>query len=303
MIMKTQTKNILVVVIGLTITVAFASLFTGMQQEKEELQLQSVKLEEELLKRDSAYNEVIDIMYGVESKIEKIKQRENLIADVSSNDDITNTDKKQMVNDMGMIDSLIVQTNETVARLVAKLDNANINLNSFKKRVNQLSNELKERKKSIAALREDLKQKDLAIEEMASDIKSLEYRVETQEATLDTQMTKINMQEQALSKAFFAIGSEKSLVEDGLVSKEGGFLWFGKTSELDPDAAKEKFSEIDIRTTNRVIVDAAKVEMITEHPTESYEIIKEGNVIKYIDIKNPDKFWEISKYLVVAVKS
>lgn len=301
--MNTQTKNILAVVIGLAITIAMAVVFTGMQEEKKELQVQSLQLEEELQERDSAYNEIIDIMYGVESKIEKIKQRENLIADVSSNKDFTKADKQQMVSDMGKIDSLIIQTNQTVARLIAKLDNANINLNSFKNRVNQLSNELKERKKSIAALREELKEKDVVIEEMTADIKSLEYRVDTQEATLDTQMAKINMQQDELSKAFFAIGSEKSLVEDGLVSKEGGFLWFGKTNELDPDAAKEKFSEIDIRTTNRVIVDAEKVDLITEHPTESYEIVKEGDVIKYIDIKNPDKFWEISKYLVVAVKS
>ncbi|MEQ8905022.1 hypothetical protein [Ekhidna sp.] len=301
--MNKQTKNILAVVIGLAITIGLAAVFISMQEEKEELTVQSVKLEEELQKRDSAYNEIIDIMYGVENKIERIKKRENLLSEVSNTSDFTSADKKQMVKDMSMIDSLIVQTNETVAKLVAKLDNANINLNSFKNRVNQLASELEDRKKSIATLRDELKQKDVAIAEMTSDIKSLEYRVETQEETLGTQMTKINMQQEKLNKAFFAIGSEKSLIEDGLVSKEGGFLWFGKTNELDPDAAKDKFSQIDIRTTNRLIVDAEKVDLITEHPSDSYEIVKEGQVIKYIDIKNPDKFWEISKYLVVAVKS
>lgn len=301
--MKTQTRNILIVVIGLVITVAIATVFTSMQEEKIELKAASLQLEEELLARDSAYNEIIDIMYGVESKIEKIKQRENLLAEVNGANDLTSLDKRQLVNDMGLIDSLIIETNETVARLVAKIDNANINLNSFKKRVNRLSGELKERKESIAILREELKEKDIVIDEMTADIKSLEYRVDTQEETLATQMTKISIQEDELNKGFFAIGSEKSLVEDGLVSKEGGFLWFGKTNELDPDASREKFNEIDIRTTNRVIVDAQRVDLITEHPSESYEIVKEGNVIKYIDIKNPNQFWGISKYLVVAVKS
>lgn len=301
--MKTQNKNILAVVIGLILTMGLAAVFITMQEEKQELTVQSVQLEEELQKRDSAYNEIIDIMYGVESKIEKIKKRENLLSEVSNSNDFTTADKKQMVEDMSMIDSLIVQTNETVARLVAKLDNANINLTSFKNRVNQLSKELEDRKQSIASLREELKKKDAEITEMTADIRSLEYRVETQEQTLDTQMTKINMQQERLNKAFFAIGTEKSLVEDGLVSREGGFLWFGKTNELDPDASKDKFSEIDIRTTNRLIVDAEKVDLITEHPSESYEIVKEGDIVKYIDIKNPDKFWEISKYLVVAVKS
>lgn len=301
--MKSSTKNILAVVIGLAITIGLAAVFMSMQEEKEKLTVQSVQLEQELQQRDSAYNEIIDIMYGVETKIDKIKQRENLLSDVSGGNDFSTADKKQMVKDMSLIDSLIVETNETVARLVSKLDNANINLNSFKSRVNQLSKELEDRKLSIASLRDELKEKDVEIADLTTDLKSLEYRVETQEGTIDTQMNKINMQQEKLNKAFFAIGSEKSLVEDGLVSKEGGFLWFGKTNELDPDAAKDKFSEIDIRTTNRLIVDAEKVDLITEHPTDSYEIVKDGNMIRYIDIKNPDKFWEISKYLVVAVKS
>ncbi|WP_370089957.1 hypothetical protein [Ekhidna sp.] len=301
--MKSSTKNILAVVIGLAITIGLAAMFISMQDEKEKLTVQSVQLEQELQQRDSAYNEIIDIMYGVETKIDKIKQRENLLSDVSGGNDFSKADKKQMIKDMSMIDSLIVETNETVARLVSKLDNANINLNSFKSRVNQLSKELEDRKLSIASLRDELKAKDVEIADLTTDLKSLEYTVETQEGTIETQMTKINMQQEKLNKAFFAIGSEKSLVEDGLVSKEGGFLWFGKTNELDPDAAKDKFSEIDIRTTNRLIVDAEKVDLITEHPSDSYEIVKDGNMIRYIDIKNPDKFWEISKYLVVAVKS
>ncbi len=301
--MKSNTKVILAVVIGLAITTALAVGFITMQEEKKQLTVQSVKLEQELQQRDSAYNEIIGIMYGVESQIEKIKLRENLLADVSNDKDLTAANKNQLIDDMSKIDSLIVETNETVARLVAKLDNANINLNSFKNRVNQLSKEIEERKKSIASLREELKNKDITIAEMSADLKSLEYRVDTQEETINTQMTKINMQEEELNTAFFAIGTEKSLIEDGLVSKEGGFLWFGKTNELDPNAEKEKFSEIDIRTTDRLIIDAEKVDLITEHPSSSYEVVKEGDVIKYIDIKNPDKFWEISKYLVVAVKS
>ena len=111
------------------------------------------------------------------------------------------------------------------------------------------------------------------------------------------------MQQIEINTAYFAIGSEKSLIEDGLVNKEGGFLGFGKTSELDPDATKDKFNEIDIRTTDRLIIDAEKVSLITEHPSNSYEIVKEGDVVKYLDIKNPEKFWKISKYLVVAVRS
>ncbi|MEP5104580.1 MAG: hypothetical protein ABJQ84_08155, partial [Ekhidna sp.] len=108
--MKKQTKNILAVVVGLVFTVALAVVFISMQEEKKELTVQPKQLEEDLHERDSAYNEIIDIMYTVESRIEKIKQRENLLSDVSGSNDFTPADKKQMVKDMTMIDSLIVET-------------------------------------------------------------------------------------------------------------------------------------------------------------------------------------------------
>lgn len=299
---KNQGKKVTLIASMVAIVAVVTALFFTMEEKKDQLVERSTQLEKELHTRDSAYNEIIDIMYGVETKIESIKAKENIISEVT-NQDFNLKDKDQMISDMVSIDSLIIETNETVARLVSKLDNANINLNLFRDRVNRLSKELDERKMSLQSLREDLKTKDVLISEMTADLNTLEYRVDVQESTIDMQINKINMQEDELSKAYYAIGTEKALKENGLVTKEGGFLFLGKTTELDENAAQEKFSEIDIRTTGRLIVDAEKVNLVTEHPTDSYEMITEGNVIKYIDIKDPEEFWKISKYLVVAVKS
>lgn len=300
--MKTRTKNIIGVLIGLGLTTILAMTFVDLNNEKAQLAVSNVNLEKELETRDSAYNEIINVMFEVESKIEKIKARENLISDMSIGE-LSKDTKDRMVEDMGKIDSLIVETNETVARLVAKLDNANMNLHSFKKRINQLSKDLENQTQSIATLKEELSKKDVQIADLSADVKSLEYEVSVQEETITTQMNKIAMQEAEMSKAYFAIGTEKALEKDGLVAKEGGFLWFGKTTELQENAAMDKFSEIDIRTTGRLIVDAEEVNFITEHPTSSYEIVRDGNLIRFIEIKDPKEFWKISKYLVVAVKS
>jgi len=300
--MSTKTRNILGVLIGIGLTVAIIISFVTLENEKSELVESKTQLKAELEQRDSAYNEIINVMYEVESKIDRIKKRENLISEVS-NKEITRDTKEEMVRDMIKIDSLIIQTNETVARLVSKLNNANMNLNSFKDRIGRLSKDLEERKQSIAVLREDLKAKDVKIAGMTADIQSLEYQVNVQEETITTQNNKIEEVENEMNKAYFAIGTEKSLKEDGLVAKEGGFLGLGKTTELRENAKVDKFSQIDIRTTNRLIVDAEDVNLITEHPKNSYEIVKENDIVKFIEIKNPDEFWRISRYLVVAVKS
>ena len=291
----------MVLFIALVATLSVA-LYT-MHNDKVKLNEQSLALKKTLDKKDSAYNEIIDIMYSVEQRIDKIKNRENLLTKINSKDDITAEDKDQMVKDMSMIDSLIIETNRTVAKLVAKLDNANINLNSFKNRVNKLSKDLEERQQSILALRTELKEKDVAISEMSANIETLEHKVYSQDLTINTQLDQIAKQETQMNTVYYAINTEKALVAEGVVSKEGGFLWFGKTNELDPNASKAKFIPLDIRDVKVLPVNAEKVELITEHPSDSYEIVKDGDVVKFISIKDPKKFWGISRYLVVAVNS
>jgi len=45
------------------------------------------------------------------------------------------------------------------------------------------------------------------------------------------------------------------------------------------------------------------MKLVTEHPTGSYEVVKEGeNMVAYIAIKDPQEFWRISKYAVVELK-
>lgn len=301
--MKTKSKIILSMVLFIALVATLSVALYTMHNDKVKLNEQSLALKETLDKKDSAYNEIIDIMYSVEQRIDKIKNRENLLTKINSKDDITAEDKDQMVKDMSMIDSLIIETNRTVAKLVAKLDNANINLNSFKDRVNKLSKDLEERQQSILALRTELKEKDVAISEMSANIETLEHKVYSQDLTINTQLDQIAKQETKMNTVYYAINTEKALVEEGLVSKEGGFLWFGKTNELDPNASQEKFIPMDIREVKVLPVNAEKVELITEHPSDSYEMVRDGDVVKFISIKDPKKFWGISRYLVVAVNS
>ncbi|MEM6642443.1 MAG: hypothetical protein AAF616_05660 [Bacteroidota bacterium] len=300
--MKNKTRNTIAVLLGLGLVLGLGALMYNQQQEKKVLSEKKTALELALQEKDSAYNEIIEVMYAVETKIQDIKQREKLISEISGGEVSANA-KDDLIKDMGQIDRLILETNKSVDKLMVKLNNANLNLTSFKSRIAKLTTDLEERKKSIAVLREELKAKDVQIADMTADIQSLEYTVDIQEATITSQENKIELQSDEMNKAYFAIGTEKALEQNGVVTKEGGVLWFGKTTELQEDADQDKFSEIDIRTTNRLLVDSKEVDLITEHPASSYDVIKDGDKVKFIEIKDPAEFWKISKYLVVAVKS
>lgn len=300
--MKNQTTKILLFSFVILVTAGILASYFTLEDEREKLVEKAVQLEQELQERDFAYNEIIDIMYAVESKIESIKDRESFISETSSGE-FDRDEKNRMIDDMNSIDQLIIETNEKVSRLSSKLEKTDINLKSFQNRVAALSTELQERKVAIGSLRQELKNRDIQIADMSIDLSALEYQVGEQESTIATQATKIDLQEDELSKAYFAMGTKEALKEDGLVTQEGGVLWFGKTTEIKANLDQEKFSEIDIWSTKRLYVDSKKIDLVTEHPSDSYELVKEGDSIIFLEIKDPKEFWKISKYLVVATKS
>ena len=50
------------------------------------------------------------------------------------------------------------------------------------------------------------------------------------------------------------------------------------------------------------MIDAKEIQLITEHPTDSYQLVKDGDKVQYLAITDPVNFWRISKYLVVAAE-
>ncbi|WP_258104167.1 hypothetical protein [Marinoscillum sp. MHG1-6] len=296
--MKNHFKTIIITVLaGSTLLFSCTD-----QKEREELKKKAAMLEAKLMERDSAYNELIDIMSTVEGQIASIKEKENIVS-LKSEGDFTDTEKDQIITDMEAIDQLIAHSSETIRELSNKLERADVSSKSFKKKVKDLTASLENRKTAIDELKEVLIAKDVEIANLVTQVSTLETSMEIQEETIDMQIETINNQEERLNTAYFVVGPEKSLMDQGIVTKEGGFLWLGKTTELEANSTKEKFVQIDIRDTDKLVIDSKKAELITEHPTDSYELISEGDKVQYLSIINPEKFWGISKFLVISTKS
>lgn len=282
---------------------ALILLFTSCgQEERKKLEAQAQDLETKLHERDSAYNNIMNVMADVESQIEEIKKQENIITNMN-NEDISGQKGDKLVSDIQRINDLIKNTNDKVQSLSSQLDNSNLELRAFKKRVNDMVKNLKDRETSIAKLTDELKEKDTRIAELNTEVTSLVTRVQLQTETIEIQNQELDDREDLINKAFFAVNTEKKLLEEGLVTKEGGFLWIGKTTELQANAAQNKFTEVDIQNTKRFYVDSEKMEIVTDHPSGSFKLVNEGEKVKYLEVVNPQDFWRLSKYLVISVKS
>ena len=59
---------------------------------------------------------------------------------------------------------------------------------------------------------------------------------------------------------------------------------------------------MDRTLVDQLEINGKKIEVVTEHPHNSYELVEEEGVVKYLKIQNPEEFWKISKFLVVSIK-
>ena len=70
----------------------------------------------------------------------------------------------------------------------------------------------------------------------------------------------------------------------------------------DNDFNKDYFTQIDIRTDKEIKLYSKDAELLTTHPAGSYEWQKDAKGQLVLMITNPNKFWSVSRYLVILVK-
>lgn len=288
---------------ALALMIAYGLTFwvIDIHEEKDEAIAETQYFKKQLAHRDSVYNDVVDLMFQVESQIEEIKTREQLVSTLGSSE--SNQASVDIVADLRLIDSLIINTGDYVAQLTSKLSKTEMNLTSFKKRVARLTQDLDDRKKTVASLKETIQFKDQKIAEYQYDIQNMEAVHETQMEMISENINTIVEIENKANTGFVAIDSEKNLEKQNIISKDGGILGIGKSLELKSNASKENFREIDIRLVNRLELDAKEIDIVTSHPADSYTLILDDEKVKFLEITDPEEFWKLSKYLVIETKT
>ena len=105
-----------------------------------------------------------------------------------------------------------------------------------------------------------------------------------------------------LHKAYYTHGTYKELKENDVLDREKRFLGIGKNKALKENFNEEYFTELDIRETEQIPLNAKKAKVISEHASDSYRFVYQDDLISYLKIENPDEFWKTTKYAVIEVK-
>ncbi|MBR4757185.1 MAG: hypothetical protein IK084_00095, partial [Bacteroidaceae bacterium] len=94
--------------------------------------------------------------------------------------------------------------------------------------------------------------------------------------------------------AWFVFGTKAELKEQKIL-KDGDVLKSG-------DFNKDFFTEIDTRVVKVIKLYSKSAEILTTHPAGSYTLAKDEKKEYVLRISDANKFWSVSKYLVIRVK-
>jgi len=256
------------------------------ESEKQELNLQ-------LQDRDSLVGQWVSAFNEIERDLGVVKQKENVLTMSSNDPEFTKARRDAILEDIRYINTLMEENKQRIASLSKQLKNSGLKIAALDEKIKMLDESLQLRTTEIAELKTMLVNKDFEVSQLNEHVGNLESTVVEREALISQQTDELN-------KAFVTSGTYKELKERGLLTKEGGFLGIGRKEAIIEDFGDSLFTQINITKTTTIPVNSKDATLITEHPTSSYAMVKDNDEkIAYIEIKNPDEFWKVSKYAVV----
>lgn len=276
--------------------VGIIGVLSACNQEKvEQLSEENTNLNAANVKQDSLINDMLASFNEIQANLDEIKRREGFISINTRQDDLGGEIAKNINNDIALISDLMKQNEELIESLNKKLQKSNVKISEFRKLIAGLNSQVEEKNQEIARLNELLKSKDLQIGQLYFSLDSITFSNEVKDHQIQQKIDQLN-------EGYYAYGTYKELKEKNVLTKEGGLLGVGKSQTVKDNFNKEYFSKIDITKQKSFLIYADNAELITTHPTGSYEFKETDGKIDSLVITNVEDFWRASRYMVIVVK-
>lgn len=277
-------------------------------QQYDQKQTYMAQTTEEKIAREKA---VMDSYDRIESNLVKIGQYENMIkgnmTDAESNSSLGPEERIQ--HEISMIEQLINENNLLIANLNSQIDEKDSRLANYSKTVKDLQARVGEYKEMVdalvadkEALQKNLDETTMARNNLEVEVNNLGNEITQKSTVIEDQNQLLLEKELNLHTAYYTVGTYKSLRDQNIVEKEGGFLGINQEKNLSNGLDNEKFQEIDTREVTEIPVDAKRCEIITDQDPSTYSLVYENDKVSKIKITDPAKFWGKTRYLVVVVR-
>jgi hypothetical protein len=259
---------------------------TDENQEIARLKNQVRQLELESTEKDAMINDALGLFNEIQENVAHIQHKEMEIRLMSEGGAINPKQKEWMLQELQNIQFLREENAKKIKSLNAQIKGKETQIGQLYQMIETLQERIIAQDELIMTLRNSLVNQD---EDYSKLFDAYLEQTEIAEST-----------RKELAKAFYVYGTLDELKKNNVVVQSKGFIGMGRKSTLKDGFNEEYFTPIDKFEKKKIQVIGKKIQIISDHPSSSYQIIDNGSN-KTINILNPHEFWKISKYLVIIV--
>ena len=243
--------------------------------------------------KDIELNDIMSTFDEVQEGIRRINEAEGRVT-IADGSPESASSKEVIRENMQFIREAMQQNRDMIAQLKEKLRTSSFNAEKLKKTVENLQSQIETQGKRIQELEAALAEKDAQLAAQGEQINSLNENVNTLTEDNKSKAATVASQEKQLNAAWFVFGTkaelkEQKILQSGDVLRDGNFN-------------KDYFTQIDIRYDKVIKFYSKSANILTNHPSGSYQMVKDSKGMYELHISDPTKFWSTGKYLVVQVK-
>jgi uncharacterized small protein (DUF1192 family) len=248
-------------------------------------ELQQLKMEGEL--KDSMLNESLVFFNEVQANLVSIRVRSEGLKEISKNIEIAGYDKQWMLNEIEQINNLRKNNALNFQKLQEQVKNSNLKLDQLNLMIESLQQDIAIRDEQIAQLKDELGKKDIEYSKLFDAYQQNEYDLETFVNEKNT--------------AYFVYGTEKELIENGVLEKKNGFIGIGKKVKMKGDFNQDYFTKLDIRSKTEFKIVGVKAKLLSTHAPQSYKLYSDERSTT-LQVLDANEFWKASRYLIISVQ-
>ena len=275
------------------VTLLLVSCGQSQQVSEAAIEQERDSLQRIINEKDIELNDIMSTFDEVQEGIRRINEAEGRVTVADGNPESA-SNKEVIRENMQFIRDAMQQNRDMIAQLKEKLRKSSFNAEKLKKTVENLQAQIDTQTARIQELEAKLAEKDVQLAEQGEQINTLNESVNTLTEENKQKAATVATQEKQLNAAWFVFGTkaelkEEKILQNGDVLRDGNFN-------------KDYFTQIDIRYDKVIKCYSKSATMLTNHPSGSYQMVKDSKGLYELHISDPVKFWSTGKYLVVQVK-
>ena len=141
------------------------------------------------------------------------------------------------------------------------------------------------------------------VRELTQTAEGLRGAVKEKEGVVQQMKATLTDREAQMAIAFVLIAPRDALQKVGYVEKKGSVLGLGGNWQRTGQFDEKLFKQIDIRKATKFEVKGPrdKVQILSDHPKDSFVLAAVSPTESSLTVKDPTRFWRVSRQLIVML--